>query len=312
MAVKNKFIDRKPLIIFLGVVEIFAGAAFLLIAVGLTAFAVYSPESYVKGLFSVIGFLYLLSVFICVLGIGMVRVRKWAQRVNLAFSWTNLVVCVISSVILLLIFIFYTVGDKKIGRELYADLPSLIIPMIFMIFLMLFIVAVPLICAVLLQSDDIVKTFNKYDIKQYVFLNNPMKIFSIEFLLTLLLPYYLFMAIEGGATPFFGMMIDGWRSRLFSVIVFVLVAATVYYLHKLSRKGWNLLILSIIVMFVPVIFTYALGDPAAVLSQGNAESAKALTGEMSKNIMKILFYSTSAGVILCLGYMFFVKKYFNK
>ena len=122
-----------------------------------------------------------------------------------------------------------------------------------------------------------------------------------------------FMPVSAnGVMPFFGMFLTGLAGSLLCLVMAALWAYAAWLLYRLDVRGWWLVLIAFLLMFVSTMLTYArhdmieayrlMGYPEAQIEQ--IQKTSLFTGHLMTWLM--LFC-----MVPFLGYILFIKKYFQ-
>jgi hypothetical protein len=126
-------------------------------------------------------------------------------------------------------------------------------------------------------------------------------------------PMMLMMPLAGhGVMPFFGIFLTGVPGTLACLVIAALWSYAAWLIYHLKPQGWWLILVALIVFMVSSLLTFArhdvlemyqlMGYPQAQIDQIQK------TGLLTANRMSWLM---SLSVLPFLGYLIFVKKYFQ-
>ncbi|MCP4581144.1 MAG: hypothetical protein GY839_05965 [candidate division Zixibacteria bacterium] len=311
MANQIEFKNRKGFLIFFGVVEIFLGFIFLLFAIMAAIGTSYMNTNtemngtpfYTTQIDISLLVYFFIAILIVTLGIGNIKVRRWAKDFTLIVSWYGMILGTISYIFMFVV-LSYTLSDLPSESKSIAQ--------VIMFIFGCFFVVVPLVFILFFQSKNVKYTVDSIDTKIGWTDKAPLTVIAL-YLLTLLgglAP--LMSASYGWAIIFFGTVLHGIPGAMFILLNSGLFILFGYYLYKLDIRGWWGLVLLNITWLINSIITVSNVSILELYEKMNLppESLHQIENMPFLNSKIFLIYSFVLFSFL-MGYMFLIKKHFS-
>ena len=313
----SEFKDRKGSLIFFGILEIIIGFfAFLFFLIMLLSMSVMmnSPvptQPKMSGLsFILIPLIYLfISAIFISLGIGSIKLKRWARSLSLLISWFTLFAGI--GIIIVLTFfmggVFEQIRLSGRSNEEVIFFVKILMYSIFGVFLIL----LPVVFILFYRSSNVIKTVQKYDLKERWTDKVPLPVLALCFLLlytAITPPFYL---LGSFGMPFIGFFLSGWLA----VIIIVMNSAICIYLvlnvYKLRMKAWYYSLFYYVFGWVSTITTFMLNDVYTFYHKMNMTPKEInnlkVLGITNDSFLTILIYSG----IPYLLFLIYTKRFFK-
>jgi hypothetical protein len=186
--------------------------------------------------------------------------------------------------------------------------------MTFMLFFMgIFFVLLPAIWVYFYKSPNVKATCEVRDPATRWTDACPLPVLAASLWLLVGVLMMLLMSIAAhGVMPFFGMFLTGLPGSLLRLVMAALFVYAAWLLYKLDVHGWWLVLITLLVMLVSTLLTYARHDVIEVYqlmgySQAQIDQLQK-TGLFTGHRMNWLM---ALCMVPWLGYILFIKKYFQ-
>jgi len=317
--------DRSTGLTIFGVFQIILGllAALMVPLVALSAFlsrmapgGAMRPGQYVASS----GTYAFLAAALITLGIGSVRMKRWAHALTLVTSWYWLVMGALITVLLtamlpVVMRSALSQAQLRAGGGPPADISNgvmAVILTVMIVFAAFFLVIVPIAFVVFYSRQDVAETCRRRDPVDRWTDRAPLPVLGATVI------YFtgaLYLLVVGSTTPlfpFFGRYLHG----LAGAAGFVALAALDFYLafaiFHLKTAGWWLAVLTSPIRLASMAITYARADLMQAYSKigFSDEQLKMLNANPMLRSHVILWWSLLS-LLIFFGYLLWLKRYFN-
>jgi len=256
-----------------------------------------------------------LAVVLIWLGIGSTMARRWARALLLIFSWSWLIVGVITSAgaAFMLPRVLANPAYRQPGQPpLPAPAQSMILLLI-LAFYAVFLVLLPAVWVWFYQGKNVKATCEARDAVTRWTDRCPLPVlavsiwFAVGALSILALPL-----CYGGVFPFFGTFLTGSIGTL----VWVLVALAWFYaawlLFKLQVRGWWIAIVMLVLLSISSVLTYLHHDIIEMYRLiGYPEKQIAMIEQLGLFKGNLMAWSCLIFTVPFIGYLLFIRRYFR-
>jgi len=259
-----------------------------------------------------------LAVALIWLGIGSIMARRWARALLLIFSWTWLVMGVVTT----LFMVFFMpkmlantgAGTAEVGAGQHHSLGSAEIDTIMVIMLVVFgvlFVLLPAAWVFFYKSRHVQATCETRDPVTRWTDACPLPVLGFCLWLAFGVLMLLVMPVVGhGVFPFFGFFLSGAPGTLAYVVVAAVWGYCAWSLYKIEQRGWWLILIALCLFTLSSLLTYArhditdmyrlMGYPEAMIEQ--MQKFDFLAGNH-------MAWLTALSMLPFLGYLLFIKKF---
>lgn len=314
----SDFKDRKGLLVFFGIVKLLFGVVaflfFLLILLSLVFFQntnitgtqQVSAGSVIPG---AIIYLVLGTIFL-VLGIGSIKKTRWARSLTLLFSWMAFILGIVVTILMafLLNDIFNSV-DPAISNN-----PTLLffVKIFMFLFYIVIMVIIPGIFILVYQSRNVIKTVQKYDLKERWTDRCPLPLLALSFILLYGSISPLFMVSTGYVIPFFGTILSGLPATILHLVNSIICIYLAIQIYKLNIRAWYYSLYFYLFWIISSFVTFLFNDLMDIYHYMNISPDQLKVIEnmgflTNKNMLLMIV----PGVILILIYILYIKRYFK-
>lgn len=251
----------------------------------------------------------LLAVVLVWLGIGSIMARRWARALLLIFSWTWLIIGLIS--IGMMAVMLPQIVDATKTSEQPGQPPAIIFMLIPMVFLGIFFVIVPGVWVYFYRSRHVKATCEALDPVERWTDRSPLPVIAVCLWLAFSVPMMLIMAgAYGSVIPLFGSFVTGPAGSAIYVFLAALWGYSAWSLYRLEWRGWWIVVVSMSVFGVSAFITYSRHDISELYT------LMGYPAEQIAQIQKFSFlkgqnmaWASVAGMIPFLGYLFYLRKF---
>ncbi len=250
------------------------------------------------------------------LGIGSIMARRWARVLILIFSWTWLLMGIVSLAAMAFVATRLT---EVIRSAVPAGQPQMTGPMIqtiiavqFVAILVLFVL-LPIAWILFYRSPHVRATCEANDPAPAWTDACPPAVLALSVWTALSAP----MVLVGPLTyrsvfPFFGVLVTGLPAALISVVVAALLAYSAWALHRLRPVGWWLMTLGSCLATLSGAMTFARIDPMEMYrAMGFPEQQLEQMQKFSIMTPSLMIGASVLFAVAFVAYMLSVKKHFR-
>jgi hypothetical protein len=273
------------------------------------------PANFVAILPAVSIYAGLAAALIC-LGIGSIQVRRWARALLLIFSWSWLLMGVVTT--MMMGFVMPKVMDNMAsagaaGQTAMPPAAKNAVLVVMFLFCGILMVVVPAVWIFFYSSRHVKETCERREPLPCWTDACPLPVLALCLWLLLGVPMMLLMPIVGhGVMPCFGIFLTGLPGTLLCLAVAALWSYAAWLIYHLKPQGWWLIVIALLVFAASSSVTFARHDLLEMYQlMGYAQAqidqmrqAGLLTGKLVAWLMPI-------SLLPIIGYLIFVKKYFR-
>jgi hypothetical protein len=313
--------DRSTGLMIFGILTLLLGGLcglfILLMLAGQASLARMNPaQANVAAILPAVAIYGVLAVALIWLGIGSIQARRWARALLLIFSWSWLGLGIIMLIAMGFIMpkVFANMPASGAAHQPAMPPGAMTLMMVFMfVFFGVFFVLAPAVWVFFYNSRHVKATCEARDKVTRWTDACPLPVLGLCLWLLFSVPMMLMMPLAGhGVMPFFGIFLTGVPGTLACLVIAALWSYAAWLIYHLKPQGWWLILVALIVFMVSSLLTFArhdvlemyqlMGYPQAQIDQIQK------TGLLTANRMSWLM---SLSVLPFLGYLIFVKKYFQ-
>jgi hypothetical protein len=313
--------DRSNGLIVFGILTIFLGClcglfVFLMLVGQVAVSHTKAPQTPLEAILPAISIYVVLAVALVWLGIGSIKARRWARALLLIFSWSWLVVGLITLVAMVFVLPKVLANIQASAPSGQPAMPAAAIGgiMIFACLILgVFFIIVPAVWIFFYGSSHVKATCEARD--RVTRWTDACPLPVLGFCLWLLFSALMMLVMPvmaHGVMPFFGTFLTGLPGSLLCLVLASLWTCAAWLLYQLDVRGWWLILIAMIVFMVSALLTYArhdileiyqlMGYPQAQIDQ--IQKTGLLTGNSMTWVMTF-------SMLPFLGYILFIKKYFS-
>jgi len=257
-----------------------------------------------------------LAVILVWLGVGSMLARRWARALLLIFSWSWLIIGLVSIGVMtfLLPQILETIKTSSspsqqelpaVARALMILIPALVLSVIYVI--------MPGIWVFFYRSRHVKATCEAYDPAVRWTDRCPLPVIAISLWLAFSAPMMLVMAVAyKGILPVFGTFVVGPLGSALCILLTALWGYAAWAVYRLEWRGWWIVVVSIVLFSISAFVTYSQRDLNELYSlMGYPEEQIAQIQKFNFLKGPAMAWTSIGGVVPLLGYLLYVRKFFR-
>jgi hypothetical protein len=250
------------------------------------------------------------------LGIGSTMARRWARALLLIFSWSWLIVGVISTagaVFMMPRILANAASYQQPGQPpLPASAQSMIL-VLTLVFNGVLFVLLPAVWVWFYQSKNVKATCEVRDPVTRWTDRCPLPVLAISLWLAfgsfwlLTLPF-----VFGGVFPFFGTILSGITGTIVYILLACLWIYIAWSLFKLQLRGWWLIVVLLCLFSVSSVLTYLHHDMIEMYRlMGYPEKQIAMIEQLGVFKGNLMAWNCLISTVPLIAYLLFVRRYFR-
>jgi hypothetical protein len=314
--------DRRTALIFFGVLTIAMGsmmALFIpLMLFGATMAAKEPGSGDMYRMMSPACVMYgTLAIALIWLGIGSATTRRWARALLLIFSWSWLIVGMISAAGAAFVFpkafAASTALQQQQGQPQLSASAQSIAMTIILIFYAVILILLPAIWVWFYQSKNVKATCEARDPHRRWTDRSPLPVIALSLWLAfgslamLALPF-----AYRGAFPFFGTFLSGIPGTIIYLVMAVIWAYAAWTLFRLQLRGWWLVLVVSCTWSISSVLTCLHHDLDEMYQlMGIPHQQTAMVQQLGLFNRHVMAWSSIAFTLPFLGYLLFIRRYFR-
>jgi hypothetical protein len=256
-----------------------------------------------------------LAVVLIWLGIGSIMARRWARALMLIYSWSWLLMGLISigSMAFMLPQITNAAQAGAPAGQSSASIASAVMVMTFGFMGVIFVV-LPAVWVFFYGSKHVKATCEANDPVERWTDRCPLPVLAASLWLAFGGITMLVMPIAyRGVIPLFGAFISGPLGSLLYVVLAAIWLYAAWALYKLNRIGWWVIVFGLILFSISAFLTYSHHDMMELYTlMGYPQSQIELMKKYNFMSSQTMAWFTLAGTIPFLGYLLFIRRFFPK
>jgi len=315
--------DRGTGLMIFGVVQIIMGllAALMVPFVALSAFltrmvpgASMRPGQYISGIASYA----FIAAGLLTLGIGSVRMKRWARALTLVVSWYWLVTGVLITVLMtaalpvMMRGILQAQPNTAGQSQAISEGVMAVILTIIIVFAAFFLIVVPIGFVVFYGRNDVAETCRRRDPVERWTDRVPLPILGASVVLALQSLYMLTVGMTTPLFPFFGRYLTGLPGFAGFFVLALLDGFLAVAFLRLSSAGWWISIAAAPVRLLSMALTYARADLMQAYSKiGFTDQQIQMLNSNPMFRGHIILWWSLLSAMLFFGYLIWIKRYFR-
>ena len=252
------------------------------------------------------------------LGIGSVRMKRWARALTLVTAWYWLIVGVLITVLLTAV-LPVTMRSVMQAQQNAAGTPSAdlstgvmaVIITVIIVFCAFFLVVVPIAFVVFYSRKDVAETCRRRDPVERWTDRAPLPVLgaSVAFFTGSL--YMLLVGLTTPMFPFFGHYLTGIPASACFVVLAALDIYLAIALFRLQSAGWWVAVLAAPVRLLSMILTYSRADLMQAYSKiGFSDAQLRMLNASPMFRSHVILWWSLISMVLFFGYLPWLKRYF--
>lgn len=317
------YTDRRTGLIVFGVFQIILGlfAALLVPFVVLSAFisrmapgGALGPSGYVSAILTYV----LISAALISLGVGSIKMRRWARALTLVTSWYWLVTGVLTTVLLTAVLPVAMRTALRQAQQNVASAPGIstavvaVIVTVMIAFMAFFLIVVPLAFVIFYGRRDVGLTCRHRDPVERWTDRTPLPVLGGSVLFFGAAIYFLLIGLTTPIFPFFGRYLTGISGALCFIVMAALDTYLAVAFYRLQTAGWWTAVITTLFRVISMALTYWKADLMQAYSKTGMSDAQ--VNMLNSNPMfrnHIIVWWSLIAVIVFFGYTVWLKRYFR-
>lgn len=258
-------------------------------------------------------FIYALAaVVLIVLGVGSTQRRRWARALVLVVSWIWLVTGTFS--VVLMAYVFPQMMRTRIpgGMDPMAKTVAAVVATAIIIFMALFMVALPAGLVIFYRRQDVEETCKQRDPVQRWTDRTPLPLLAISLLFAFGALYFLVIGLSMPLFPFFGRYLVGKAGTALCFVVFLLDGALAFGFFRRNVLAWWVAAVTLLVRIVSAVLTYRTGNLLEAYSRlGWSEKQMEMLRQNPVLGAGAMLWTTLFYSLVFLGYLIWAKRFFR-
>ena len=313
------FKDRKVWLVIFGVATVVAGlfcalmVPLMLLGSSLAAKSA-NPPPVAPNLLPVSALYLVLAIVLVWLGVGSIMARRWARALLAIWSWSCLIVGLLSvaSIALFAPQIAAAVkAAQPAGQPPLSDAQRIAVMLVPLVVLGFLFVCLPLIWGLFYSGKNVKATCEARDPATRWTDRCPLPVLAVVLWVAFGAFTMLLMPGFHSVAPFFGLLLSGPAGTVFYLLLACVWAWCAWALYRLDRRGWWVSVAAMVLFCLSNVITYSrhdLGDIYAAMGYSPVQlaSMETLSGLGGRTMM----WSSLIFVIPFLGYLLYIRKFF--
>ena len=310
--------DRSTGLLVFGILEIVFGglcalaALFMLLAMAAAAAfdAGDSPPMFTGTMIPILLFYVVLSAWFITMGIGSIKARRWARALLVVSSWLWLI-CGTNGLIGMLLVMpgmyeqMREAGDMPQGLAIFMEcvmIGSIVV----------FGVLLPGVLLLFYGNRNVQATCELRDPKVHWTDRCPLPVLALSLVFGLMAASMPMMGFFGWLMPFFGHVLNGWAGAAVAIIAALVFGYLARGMYRLRKPAWWVGIVVGSAWAISSALTFLRANTVDLFGGMDlpAEQLEMMQELYSAQNTGFVLYS-HAWFVLFIGYMLYVKKYFN-
>lgn len=317
--------DRGTGLVIFGVVQILLGllAALMVPFVALSAvMSHFTPGGSMRigQFFSAVATYGFIAAALLTLGIGSVRMKRWARALTLVTSWYWLIMGTLVTILLTAVL---PLAMKSVLAQMQRNTPDApspqaatgVMAVILTLIIMaaaFFLVILPIAFVVFYGRKDVGETCRRRDPVERWTDRVPLPVLGASVVLLTGALYLFLTGITTPLFPFFGRYLTGIPAGACFIAMAALDTYLSIALFRLQSSAWWLATCTLAIRLLSMIITYARSDMMQAYSKMGMSDAQLQVMNSSPILRShVLLWWSLISIILFFGYLLWLKRYFN-
>jgi hypothetical protein len=252
----------------------------------------------------------ILAVILVWLGIGSIGAKRWARALTLILSWMWMIIGV--AVILMMVYFIAGGLDQMIQLQgsQSIDYSVFRLVMIFLtFFLVLFLILLPIGFILFYNSKNVKYTVEQYDPKIRWTDKCPLPVLAASIIFGYTAIMSVFYGVYDWIIPFMGFIFSGWIGALILLMNSLVCAYLAFQFYYLDKKSWLIAIVYNIFWSFSIIITFSRNSIWDLYEKMNIDDSQ-IAVLKSMTIFDNLIYLMVVVLIVYIGYLLYIKRYF--
>jgi hypothetical protein len=254
------------------------------------------------------------------LGIGSVRMKRWARALTLVTSWYWLIMGALVTVLVTAVLPVTMRGVLAQMKQSGPNAPSpemstgimAVMLTVVIVFMAFFLVVVPIAFVVFYGRKDVAETCRRRDPVERWTDRTPLPVLGASVALFTGAVYMLLVGLTTPLFPFFGRYLTGIPAATCFVVLGALDFYLAIALFRLQTTGWWIAIFAAPVRMLSMILTYRKADLMQAYSKMGLSDAQLQMLNSSPMFRgHIILWWGLVSMVLFFGYLLWLKRYFK-
>ena len=311
--------DRKVWLVIFGVATILMGLVcslmvpLMFLATSMAAKSA-NPPPVAPNLLPVSALYLVLAIVLVWLGVGSIMARRWARALLAIWSWSWLIVGLLSIASIALFASQFSAAMKAAqppGQPPLPDAQLTVMMLVPLVMLGLLFVGLPLIWGLFYSGKNVKLTCEARDPVTRWTDRCPLPVLAMALWVGFGALSMLLMPALHGVAPWFGQLLSGTTATIFYLGLAVVWTYCAWALYRLDRRGWWVMVVAMVLFSVSNVLTYSrhdLGEIYAAMGYSSAQ-LKAMEG-WSFLSGRTMVWSSVIFVVPFLSYLLYIRKFF--
>jgi hypothetical protein len=260
-----------------------------------------------------------LSAALLALGIGSVRMRRWARALTLVCSWYGLITGFMVTV-LLTAMLPVTMRTAMRAQQHAAGAPSAelsngimaVVVTLIIVFFAFFLVLVPIAFVVFYSREDVEQTCRHRDPVERWTDRTPLPVLAASVALSVGAAYFLVLSVTTPMFPFFGRYLTGLLGSAGMIALAALDGYLAVALFRLKFTAWWIAVITMAIRLVSMFVTYGWADLMQAYSKmGWSDSQLQVLNANPVIHSHIILWWSFVVMVGYFGYLLWLKRYFK-
>jgi hypothetical protein len=255
------------------------------------------------------------AVALISLGIGSIQARRWARALLVIWSWSLLIIGLISIVVLAFMAPQLTAAIEAArppGQPQLTGTARYVLMLIPIVTIGFIYVLLPLTWALFYSGRNVKATCEARDPVVRWTDRCPLPVLAVSLWLLFGALMMLLMPAFHAVAPFFGILLSGAAGIVLYLLLAFISGYSAWALYRLDRRGWLVVFALMVVLCVSNLITYSLHDLAEVYAAMGYSTAQ--IGQIRKLVVMnrtLLVWSSLVFTLPFLGYLLYIRKFLN-
>ena len=261
-----------------------------------------------------------LAALFLTLGIGTVRMKRWAYALTLVISWYWMIIGALSTVLLtaalpVTMRSALEQAQRSAGgapsNELSTGIMAVFVTVIIVV-AAFFLVLVPIAFVIFYSRKDVAETCRRRDPVERWTDRAPLPVLGASVVYFAGALYMLLVGITTPLFPFFGRYLTGVAGTAGFLVLVILDIYLAFALLRLRLTGWWIAVLTAPVRMLSMILTYTKADLMQAYSKvGMSDAQVAMLNANPMFRSHVILWWSLLSLVIFFGYLLWLKRYFK-
>lgn len=259
-----------------------------------------------------------LAIVLIILGIGSLRLRRWARALTLILSWISLIGGVLATILITAFLPAAFAAGLRRAADANPNAGSLptgvtaVILTLVIIFFAIFLVAIPLSFVLFYSRKDVAETCQHHDPVERWTDRCPLPVLAASVLFAYGAIYHVFVGITTPMIPSFGRYLTGVPGAAVCLSQAILELLLAVWFYRVRLFAWWIALASLLVFGISSTLTYRFGDLLSAYSRmGWGQQQIDLMNRTPMFRGHVVLWWSLVYLLAALGYLLWLKRYFR-